>query len=85
VNDFEIYEYSSVRLGRKVGITGHKARPLADSLDMNGNLTYHKMVRQADGSLHSRFSDAAVDLMREQLDTVDIEAIWSDYNSSGGR
>lgn len=85
VNDFEIYKFSSVRLGQKVGITGPKARALADYLDMRGNLTYHKMVRQADGGLHSRFSDAAVALMRDQIDKVDIDAVWSDYYRGGGR
>lgn len=85
VNDFEFYKYSSVRLGRKAGITGPKARALADHLDMVGNPTYHKNVRHPDGKLYSRYSEAAAKLISVQKDKVDLDSVWREYRKKGGR
>lgn len=84
VNDFDVYQFSSVKLGRKLGITGHKARALAWYLDIPDNPTYHKMCRGPDGKTHPRYSQAAYSLMKEQLPKVDIGAVWKGYSEAGG-
>jgi hypothetical protein len=73
VNDFDTYKFSSQGLGAKVGISAPRARALAAHLGMLNNPAYFKKVKMPDGKSYGRYTDAAVDLSRDQLPKVDID------------
>jgi hypothetical protein len=85
VNDFDIWPYTSEGLGKRVGVTAQRARALAHHLGLKDSLTYYKLVRHPDGKMRGRYSPLAAQLMREQVDKLDVNAIWHDYYTSGGR
>lgn len=84
VNELDYYSLGATGLAKKVGITVPKLTAVVKHLNLRNNPKYFKQI-SVGRTVHSRYSQEAISIIKDTLEQESIDDIWSSYQACKSR
>ncbi len=84
VPELDYYSMGMSQLAEKLGIKRNKLLAVIEHLGIRHNQDCYKEFKIG-SQIHKRYSPKALELIRENLSSLDLDMIWAEYRATHGR
>jgi hypothetical protein len=81
VNPFDRWPFKPTEVAERAGLSTWKAWALIEHLRLKDDEKFFKKVSIGGGQVIERYSQAAIDQLRDSANEVDMDAVWKTYRT----